>query len=71
MKKILAVLISAMMLVNIGFTAFADGGEVPSDTASSKSVNHSQVSRHKKSTIFIGDQAILSVPNIKPPLHLA
>lgn len=37
MKKILAVLISAMMLVNIGFTAFADGGEVPSDTASSKS----------------------------------
>jgi len=25
------------MLVNIGFTAFADGGEVPSDTASSKS----------------------------------
>lgn len=37
MKKILAVLISAMMLANIGFTAFADDEAVSSGTTSSKS----------------------------------
>ena len=31
-------------------------------------MNHSQVSRHKKAH-FLGEQAILSAPNIKLPLH--
>ena len=34
-------------------------------------LNYSQVSRHKKVQFFLGEQAILSAPNIKPPLHLA
>ena len=34
-------------------------------------VNYSQVSRHKKVQFFLGEQAILSAPNIKLPLHLA
>ena len=45
--------------------------ELNETTEKKTNMNYSQVSRHKKVQFFLGEQAILSAPNIKLPLHLA
>ena len=46
-------------------------GALPKSGGTITGMNYSQVSRHKKVQFFLGEQAILSAPNIKLPLHLA
>ena len=58
------------ILVKVRYTGMCHSEWYPW-TVAVPGLNYSQVSRHKKVQFFLGEQAILSAPNIKLPLHLA